>query len=229
MKTPARFSTRVLGLLSAVTLLSACGSLVAAPISDELLVSGAGGGPVLQDTLIPETAGAGTQSSALFAPGTGLAPLQPPGALAGLAPGPIPGAFYVVLVEPAAEPIDPTESPPVVYLGPNGPVIVSDVLVNGINNQAGLPPFIALVSDNNPDLAFAVAKIPPGAPIVLETGGLQDLTPLMGPSVFPGVGPIDVQVSSDVSVPEPSSIVILLGFVGTGLIGLFRHRRRCLA
>jgi hypothetical protein len=60
---------------------------------------------------------------------------------------------------------------------------------------------------------------------VPETGGLQDLTPLIGPAVFPGFGPAAVQVRSDVSVPEPSSLVILLGFVGTRLIGHIRSRR----
>ncbi len=235
MKTTPRSATRLLAVAvaSASLIVLAAGNRLlaqAAPQSDELIISmpGAPGpGPVLQDTVIPETAGAGTQSSALYAPGTGLAPLEPPGALAAIVPpGPIPGASYVILAEPAAEPIDPTELPPVFYAGANGPVRVSDVLVNGINNQAGLPPFIALVSDNNPDLAFAVAKIPAGAPIVLETGGFQDLTALMGPAVFPGIGPIDVQVRSDISVPEPSSVVLLLGFAGAGLIGLIRRRRR---
>jgi PEP-CTERM motif len=221
----------VIVAVSSLMVLASGSHLVAAPIlSDELLVTAPGGAPVFQDTLIQETAGAGTESSALATlgpPGPGLVTLQPPGALAVLfPPGPIPGATYVVLAEPAPEPIDPTELPPVFYAGANGPVRVSDVLVNGTANQAGLPPFIALVSDNNPDLAFAVAKIPPGAPIVLETGGLQDLTPLIGPAVFPGIGPVAVQVRSDVSVPEPSSLVILLGFVGTGLVGFIRHRRR---
>ncbi len=100
------------------------------------------------------------------------------------------------------------------------------MLVNGFNNQAGLPPFIALVSDNNPDLAAIVPLIPPGSPILAETGALQDLTALIGPAVLPGVGPLTVQVRSDISVPEPASIVMLLGFVGTGLIGLAWHRRR---
>ncbi len=173
------------------------------PPSDELKIS-LTGGIGLQDTVIPETTGPGTESSALFAPGLGLPQSPPPGALsAALPPGPIPGAMYVILAEPPAEPINPTELPPVTYLGPNGPVVVSDVVVNGVNNQIGLQPFIALVSDNNPDLAFAVAKIPPGAPIVAESGALQDLTVLLGQPNFPGGGLLVVQVRSDVSVPEP--------------------------
>jgi len=235
VKTSTRSSTRILGVAVAVSslifLAIATQSVQAGPIppSDQLLISLPGPGAVLFDTLIPETIGPGTQSSAVFAPGAGLPALLPPGALAGLIPtGGVPGATFVILTEPAGEPIDPTELPPVVYPGPNGPVIVSDVLVNGLANQAGLPPFIALISDNNPDLAAVVGLIPPGAPVpvLLETGGLQDLTGLMGPGVLPGVGPIVVQVRSDVSVPEPSSIVILLGFAGMGLIGLTWHRHR---
>jgi hypothetical protein len=121
--------------------------------------------------------------------------------------------------------VDPTELPPISYPGPNGPVFVSDVLVNGINNQAGLPPFIALVSDNNPDLQTIVPMIPAGTPVLTETGTLQDLTALMGPSILPPVGPITVQVQSDVSsVPEPSSLAVL----GAGAVGLLAYawRRR---
>ena len=132
----------------------------------------------------------------------------------------------MILQEPAGEPPDVGELPPVFYPGPNGLVQVSDVLVNGLANQAGLPPFILLVSDNNPDLALVVNLIPPGVPFLPETGALQDLTALIGPAVLPGVGPVDVKVLSDVEVPEPSSIVILLGFAGVGLIGSIWYRRR---
>jgi PEP-CTERM motif len=229
MKITTRSSTRMLGLAVAVAgliILTAGSRLVAqaAPQSDELLITGPGGA-VLYDTVIPELAGRGSESSALFAPGAGLPPLIAPGGLVGLIPpGGVPGATFVVLSEPAGELIDPAELPPLVYVGPNGPVFVSDVLINGLNNQAGLPPFISLVSDNNPDLASILPLIPPGSPVVLETGALQDLTALMGPAVLPGVGPLDVQVRS--TVPEPSSIVMLLGFAGMGLIGLTWHRRR---
>jgi hypothetical protein len=101
-------------------------------------------------------------------------------------------------------------------------VIVSDLLVSGI--VGGNTPFIALVSDNNPDLATIVGMIPPTAPVPIlpETGLFQDVSAFTG-SVFPG---LVVQVRSDVTVPEPSSIVILVGFVGVGLIGSMWSRRR---
>jgi PEP-CTERM motif len=230
VKTTTRFSCRMLGVAvaaSSLIVLATGTTLIAAPLplSDELLISVLGAAPPpLFDAVIAETAGPGTESSALFAPGTGLGPLIPPGGLAGLIPaGGVPGATFVILTEPAGEPVDPGELPPVMFPGPNG-VVVSDVLVNGLANQAGLPPFIAFVSDNNPDLARIVPLIPPGSPVLAETGLLQDLTALIGPAVLPGVGPLDVQVRS--TVPEPSSIVMLLGLVGTGLIGLTWHRRR---
>jgi hypothetical protein len=229
VKTTTRFSCRMLGVAAAASsliVLATGSALIAAPLplSDELLISVPGAAPIF-DAVIAETAGPGTESSALFAPGTGLGPLIPPGGLAGLIPaGGVPGTTFVILTEPAGEPVDPTALPPVMFPGPNGPVVVSDVLVNGLANQAGLPPFIAFVSDNNPDLARIVPLIPPGSPILPETGLLQDLTALIGPAVLPGVGPLTVQVRSD--VPEPSSIVMLLGFAGMGLIGLTWHRRR---
>jgi hypothetical protein len=229
VKSTARFSPRMLSVAIAVACLivlaSSRSSVAAAILSDELLITPPGGGPAIFDALIPEIAGPATESSAVYAPGAAIGPLVPPGGLAALIPpAGIPGATYVILSEPAIEPLDPTELPPVLYPGPNGPVFVSDVLVNGTANQANLPPFIALISDNNPDLARIVPLIPLGVPVLVETGGLQDLTALIGPAFIPGVGPLAVQVRSDITVPEPSSIVILAGFAGAGLIGLIRRR-----
>jgi hypothetical protein len=147
----------------------------------------------------------------------------PPGGLAGLIPaGGIPGASFVIFDEPTAEPIDPTALPPVTFPGPNGNVTVSDLLVSGFANPN--TPFIAFVSDNNPDLAHIVSLIPPTAPVPIlpETGLLVDVSAATA-SAFPG---FKVQVASDVTVPEPSSVVILLGFVSTGLIGMVWRRRR---
>jgi hypothetical protein len=151
----------------------------------------------------------------------------PPGNLPSFFPPEIPGARYVILS--AVEPPDSGELPPVTFPGPNGPVVVSDLLINGIANQQLAPPFIAFISDNNPDLALYVSQIPAGilVPVVQETGALQDLTPFMGPNFFPNVGAVQVMAQSDGAVPEPSSIVILLGFAGVGLIGLIRSRRHC--
>jgi hypothetical protein len=128
----------------------------------------------------------------------------------------------VIFAEPPREPVDPTALPPVTFLGPNGPVIVSDLLVSGFTNPN--TPFISLVSDNNPDLAAVVSLIPPTAPVPIlpETGLLEDVSAFTA-STFPG---FKVQVASDVTVPEPSSIIILLGFAGTGLLGLIRQRRK---
>ncbi len=227
MKTTTRSATRMLGIAVAagsLFVLAAGSRLLAqsAPPSDELVVTPPAGGPPAADIVIPETAGAGTQPSALFAPTTTLTGLVPPGGLAGLIPpAGVPGASFVIFAEPTGEPIDPTALPPVTFSGPNGSVIVSDLLVSGFANPN--TPFIALVSDNNPDLAAILSKIPPTAPVPIlpETGLLEDVSGFVA-STFPG---FVVQVRSD-TVPEPSSIVILLGFVGTGLIGLTWHRHR---
>jgi hypothetical protein len=149
--------------------------------------------------------------------------LVPPGGLASLIPpAGIPGASFLILTEPPGEPPDIGELPPVTFSGPNGTVIVSDLLVSGFANPN--TPFIAFVSNNNPDLAALVSLIPPTAPVPIlpETGLLQDVSAVTAP-VFPG---FTVQVRSDVDVPEPSSIVILLGFAGVGLIGSIWYRRR---
>jgi PEP-CTERM motif len=226
VKTTAKFSARMLGVtvvLSGLTFLANGSNVLGAVPSDELVVTPPAGGPPAADIVIPETAGAGTQPSALFAPTTTLTGLVPPGGLAALIPpAGVPGASFVIFAEPPGEPIDPTALPPVTFSGPNGSVIVSDLLVSGFANPN--TPFIALVSDNNPDLAAILSKIPPTAPVPIlpETGLLEDVSGLIG-ATFPGFG---VQVRSDVSVPEPSSIVILLGFVGMGLIGLTWHRHR---
>jgi hypothetical protein len=98
--------------------------------SDELRVDPPPtGGPPSADFPIPETAGRGTESSAIFGP-TPLTGLVTPGALAGIIP-PGTAAGYAILTEPAGEPPDPNELPPVTFPGPNGPVIVSDLVVAG--------------------------------------------------------------------------------------------------
>jgi hypothetical protein len=229
MKTTPKSIVRALG---AAVVFSGLALLVnnskvsgAAILSDELVVLTPPGGPPAADILIPETpsTGPGTEPSALYAPTTTLTGTVAPGTLLGLIPpGGVAGETFVILSEPRGEPIDPTELPPVTFSGPNGPVVVSDLLISGI--AGGNTPFIALVSDNNPDLATIVGGIPPTAPIPIlpETGLPQDVS-VFTAAVFPGA---TVLVRSDVSVPEPSSIVIMLGFAGIGLIGIVRRHVR---
>jgi hypothetical protein len=220
-------SARKFGLLVAFSslIISAASQEAAAQapaLSDELLITGPEGAPVLYDTLLPEggAAGAvGAEGSLTFGPT--LPAVTPPGAL-----GPFigaPGATYVILTEEAGFVPDPSELPPPIWIGPDGQQhFVSDVLINGLANQAGLPPFIALVSDNNPDLERVVGLLPPTTPFLAETGALQNLTPFMGPTILPGFGPVQVQVRSD--VPEPSTFV-LFGLAIISLVG-FRLRKR---
>ena len=193
----------------------------AAPQSDELKILATTGAP-LADIFIPETTGPGTQPSALFSPGLG--PLVAPGTLPGTIPPPgFPGLSYVILTEPSGEPVDPNDLPPVTYpFGPNGPVVVSDLLINSAFVTSG-PPFIALVSDNNPDLERYVSGIPVGTavPVLPETGALQDLTGPIGPT--PGFGQITVGVQSDVTtVPEPSTLALVI----LGAVPMLIARRR---
>jgi hypothetical protein len=221
-------SARLLGVAVAISnliVLATVDKSLAAPMSDELQVLRIPTGDSLYDQFIPETLGAGTQPSALFA-ALGNAPnLVPSGGLSGFVPPAVTGANYVILSETPNEPVDPNELPPVVFQGANGPIVVSDLLINGFRADSAMAPFIALISDNNPDLALYLAQIPANIPVIVpETGALQDLTPFIGNNVIPGVGPVQVMVQSDViTVPEPSSILILLGFAGVGLNGIVRH------
>jgi len=208
--------------VSSLIALDTGGKSIAAPIaptSDELQVRGPTGG-LLYDQLIQDTAGSNTEQTAFFS-ATGFVPsLVAPGDLPAYLPPGTPGLFYVILSEPPTEPIDPTELPPVTYSGPNGPVVVSDLLINTLFSGVSLG--VALISDNNTDLATYLAAIPTGTsvPILSETGGLQDVSAQLNPA-----GPTEIFVRSDVIVPEPSSIVILLGFAGIGVIGSTWRRR----
>jgi len=215
-------TARMFGVaLAAASLLTTGRNLLAQSGSDELKILTTSGGGVV-DIFVPETTEPGTEFSALFAPGTGLSHLQPPGALPGIIPPGLPGATYVLLSEPPTEPVDATELPPVFYVGSNGAVPIGDVLINGMGVTSG-PPFVALVSDNNPDLAAYVAAIPPLEGVLTETGDLQDLTLFLNPAIFPGIGAVNVQVQSDVTtVPEPSTLAL----AALGTVGLLAARRR---
>ena len=62
-----------------------------APQSDELKISTPVGGPILADIFIPEPTGAGTEPSALYAPGLGAGPLVAAGGLPAIIPPGLPG------------------------------------------------------------------------------------------------------------------------------------------
>ena len=170
--------------------------------------------PPIFDALIPEPAPTAAEGEAVFSP-------------AGPFPIPVPlppGSLAVILTEPAGTPPDPGETP-IVFSGPNGQVFVSDVVISTVNNQVGFAPMIALVSDGDPILQQLVATLPPTTPFIPETGALQDVTPMLIPGgVFPGIGPVTVLVRSDVTTPEPSSIVLIaLGLVG---VAAYKWRKR---
>lgn len=188
----------------------------AATLSDRLLISDSTGLPIF-DNSIPEAPTAG-ETSLTF--NGGPTPVSPP-------PIPIssaitiPGVSLVVLSEPAGETPDPGQ-PPLVLPGPNGNVLVSDLVVSTLP-VAGIPGFITLLSDGDPELQQIVPILGtiPGIHFLVETGQLQDLTTLVaGPN--PGqFGPIVVKVQSDVA-PEPA-LALLVG-AAAGLVLVSRRR-----
>jgi hypothetical protein len=188
------------------------------PQSDELKISVPGGGATIADIFIAEPTGAGTEPSALFSPSGGPV-LVPAGGLSAFFPAGLPGLSYVILTEPSGELPDPTELPPVFYGPATAQVQVSDLIISG-TGQTQVTPFIALVSDNNPDLAKYVSALPAGVPFLTETGALQDLTALLvPPPAFSGT-PVDVAVVS--AVPEPSTLALVV----LGAVPILIARRR---
>jgi hypothetical protein len=185
--------------------------------SDRLLISDPTGLPIFDNSL-PETATA-PETSLTFAGGP--TPVSPP-------PIPIssaitiPGVSIVVLTEPAGTTSDPGE-PPLILPGPGGDIFVSDVVVSTLP-VAGIPAFITLLSDGDPELQqiLPILGTTPGLRILPETGTLQNLTSLVvgNNTQF---GPITVQVQSDVA-PEPG-MLLLLGS-GLALVQLARRTRR---
>ena len=221
---------RVISFAIALTglMLGAGRSARADGVSDRVQVIGPDGN-ALFDVFIPDEIGS-NEGFAIFQPG-GRTGLGPPTGLLALVPPGAPGLSYVILAEPPDEPVDPTELPPTIYPGPNGPVTVSDLLINGIANQAGVPPFIAFISDNDPELQDYVSAIQGPVPVITETGQLQDLTAPAGVSIFPGIGPIDIKAQSDAvsSAPLPTSLCGGAALLGLAAFSSLRRRRRCAA
>ena len=215
-----------------------CGAVLAAATgharadsSDILLVNGA------PPQVIPE-AGAITESSALVSYiNPAASQLVPAGGLAALIG--LPGTqdpsslFYVLLAEPAGPP-DPNELPQPAYIGANGqPVPVSDLIIEGVSNGQVGGPFLAMISDGNPDLNDYLNLVPPGAPsnvtVLTETGIFQDITADLP---FARTHGIDVEVLSnveaDTGAPLPATF-----WCGGALLALMAaislRRRRSIA
>ena len=191
--------------------------------SDELLISDIGG-PVpvpIFDFFIPESAPPGAELDLTWVPGTAVPvpiPIPPTAAIM------LPGVSIVALLEPPGEPVEPGEVPIPIVLPSGQTAILSDVIIStfGVSNA---PAFVSLLSDGHPDLPGIAGLLPtiPGVTYLLETGLLQDLTPFLIPPAIP----FGVQVASDVSVPEPSTLALgIAGLAGLGLLTLRKKSRR---
>jgi hypothetical protein len=188
--------------------------------SDRLVITDPSGVSIF-DNSISEVPATGAESSLTFAGGP--APVPPPIPISSAIT--IPGIGIVVLSEPPGTAPEPGETP-LVLPGPNGDVFVSDLVVSTlVGNTAGVPAFVTLLSDGDPELQTLVPILAtiPGIHFLVETGQLQDLTALVTGPVPGPFGPISVFVQSDV-VPEPETL-LLLG-VSLASLGFTRSRRR---
>jgi len=170
--------------------------------SDRLLVTNLATGAVLFDSTIPEPA-----------PGESEGGLEFDAEFTGYGGGSVINA--VILTEPAGEP--PGES---AILVPGTDLIASDLLVMNIFavNFPTLWTFQLLVfSDGHPQFEGFVSSYGRFAPLLEETGSLQDLTYLL----HSDVAGFRVQFQSDV-IPEPGTGLLVM----TGLLGLAYRQRR---
>lgn len=197
-------------------LMNAASTHAAAVLSDELKISDIGGAaPVtIFDFFLAEAPAPAGEPDLTWVPGTAVpVPIPvPPLTAIGL-----PGAKLVVLLEPAGEVPGPGEVPIPVLLPTGQTAILSDLVISTLGVTSA-PQFVSLLSDGHPDLPTIAGILPniPGVVYLGETGLLQNLTQSLG------TFPIGVEVASDVTIPEPSSLML----AAIGLIGLFAWSRR---
>jgi hypothetical protein len=189
-------------------------------LSDALQVNSLSGGPVF-DFFIPEgTSTGGEEAPLVFAPG------NPNPVALGFDPGVAMtnGAEVTLLIDPAGEPINPSEPPPIPIIIPGGgTAFLSDAVVSTLNVPAAFPPQVALFSDPSHFLQEIANDLPNATrpPVIdLETGALQPANVNSAALAQFGLG--QVLVASDVEVPEPASLSVL-GLLAGGL--LIRRRQ----
>jgi hypothetical protein len=206
-----------LSLAAGIVMLTQVAGAQVAQTSDRMVITTIGAAPVvIFDHSIPEPPTVGETTLVFDGTATpGTPAIAPPAAVTMV------GTKVVFLTEPAGSVPDPGETP-ITVPGPNGPVVLSDVVLSTAA-IAGVPPQVMLVSDGDPNLALIATALPnfPTPPSFLaETGALQDVTSLLGLSGTTQFGPITVQVASD--VPEPAALSLL---VLAGVPALLRRRR----
>ncbi|HVN39021.1 MAG TPA: PEP-CTERM sorting domain-containing protein [Myxococcota bacterium] len=109
---------------------------------------------------------------------------------------------------------DPGENP--IFL-PGTNQIISDIVFSYFQNPA-VGQGVTFVSDGDPNFqqwVDSALQLP--FHVLPESGNLDDVTPLLGPT--PG---LMIQVQSDAVIPEPSTLLL----VASGLVGIAAARRQ---